>query len=94
MGDYGYIVHKKSAIHKELRAAFREIAKRHQYGGIITMYKEKNVYNLFVNVGEEAESPRTCARMRSSRVFLGRARACKPRSAARWRRCCSRSGRA
>ncbi|CAK0894978.1 unnamed protein product, partial [Prorocentrum cordatum] len=55
MGDFGYIIHGNSPVHAELRAAFREIAARHSYEGIVTMYKERNVYNLYVNVNKDEE---------------------------------------
>ena len=47
-GDGGYIIHKDSQLHKEMRKAHEMLFRKHGYNDTTPLYKENGIYNFYV----------------------------------------------
>jgi len=56
-GTGGYVVHRASPIHAEMRTHFEWLLKKYDYQGIVDVTKERGVYNIYMEVqtGDEAK---------------------------------------
>ena len=47
-GDEAYVIAKDTKIQKIMRNAFRKAMWKHSGVGVMSVYKEKNIYNMYV----------------------------------------------
>ena len=55
-GDGGWAVSHRSKVADELRAALEAAVAKHGYDGCMSIYKEKNVYNMYMKMGSSSSA--------------------------------------
>ena len=59
--DGGYLIPRYGPIGRGLRAEFEKLCKRHGRGTLLPVYKENNVFNVYMKLSEAAVAKDVCA---------------------------------